>query len=135
VQHNYTFTVIAVEYFTKWIEAKPLTNVSSATIKKFFWRDIICRYGVPRHITVDNAKYFDNAMFKEFCQQINMKVAFALVHLPQLNGAVEKENYLIFQAMKKTFKGEKKGKWAEVMQIIVWSHNTTVYRATNFTPF
>jgi hypothetical protein len=37
--------------------------------------------------------------------------------------------------MKKTFEGEKKGKWAEVMQIIVWSHNTTVYRATNFTPF
>jgi hypothetical protein len=35
-QGNYTFTVIAVEYFTKWIEAKPLMNVSSATIKKFF---------------------------------------------------------------------------------------------------
>jgi hypothetical protein len=32
-----------------------------------------------RHITVDNAKYFDNAMFKEFCQQIGTKVAFASV--------------------------------------------------------
>jgi hypothetical protein len=65
-QGNYTFTIITVEYFTKWIEAKLLTNVSSATIKKLFWQNIICRYGVPRHITVDNAKYFDNAMFKEF---------------------------------------------------------------------
>jgi hypothetical protein len=89
-QGNYTFTVIAVEYFTKWIEAKPLTNVSSATIKKFFWQNIICRYGVPRHITVDNAKYFDNAMFKEFCHQIGTKVAFALVYHPQSNGAVKK---------------------------------------------
>jgi hypothetical protein len=35
-QVNYTFTVVAVEYFTKWIEVKPLTNVSSGTIKKFF---------------------------------------------------------------------------------------------------
>jgi hypothetical protein len=75
-QGNYTFTVIAVESFIKWIEAKPLTNVSSATIKRFFWQNIICRYGVPRYITVDNAKYFSNAMFKEFCQQIGMKVAF-----------------------------------------------------------
>jgi hypothetical protein len=33
---NYTFTVVVVEYFTKWIEAKPLTNVSSTSIKKFF---------------------------------------------------------------------------------------------------
>jgi hypothetical protein len=35
-QGNYTFTVIAVEYFTKWVEEKLLTNVSSATIIKFF---------------------------------------------------------------------------------------------------
>jgi hypothetical protein len=36
-QGKYTFAIIAVEYFIKWIEAKLLTNVSSTTIKKFFW--------------------------------------------------------------------------------------------------
>jgi hypothetical protein len=34
-QGNYTFTIVAVEYFTKWVEAKPITNVSSATISGF----------------------------------------------------------------------------------------------------
>jgi hypothetical protein len=134
-QGNYTFTVITVEYFTKRIEAKPLTNVSSATIKKSFWQNIICRYGVPRHIAVDNAKYIDNAMFKEFCQQISMKVAFTSVYPLQSNGVVKKANSLIFQAMKKILEGEKKGKWVKVMPMVVWSHNTTVCRATNFTPF
>jgi IS30 family transposase len=109
-QGNYTFAVVAVEYFTKWIEAKPLTNVSSATIKKFFWQNIICRYGVPRHITVDNAKYFDNEMFKKFCQQIGTKVTFTSVYHPQSNGAVERANSLIFEAMKKILEGEKKRK-------------------------
>jgi hypothetical protein len=85
-QGNYTFAVVAVEYFTKWIEAKPLTNVSSASIKKFFWQNIICRYCVPRHITVDNVKYFDNAMFKDFYQKIGMKVAFTSAYHPQSNG-------------------------------------------------
>jgi hypothetical protein len=42
---------------------------------------------------------------------------------------------LIFEAIKKILKGEKKGKWAEVMAKAVWSHNTTVCRANNFTPF
>jgi hypothetical protein len=134
-QGNYTFAVITFEYFTKWIEVKPLTNVSSSTIKKFFSQNIICRYGVPRHIIVDNAKYFNNAIFKEFYQQISMKVAFASVYHPQSNEAVEKANCLIFQAMKKILEAEKKGKWVEVMPTIVWSHNTTVCRATNFTPF
>jgi hypothetical protein len=42
---------------------------------------------------------------------------------------------LIFEAIKKRLEGEKKGKWAEVMPRVVWSHNTTVSRATNFTLF
>jgi hypothetical protein len=88
-----------------------------------------------RHIIVDNAKYFDNTMFKDFCQQIRMKVAFASVYDPQSNGAVEMANALIFEAVKKILKGEKKEKWAEVMPRVVWSHNTTVSRVTNFTPF
>jgi hypothetical protein len=44
---------------------------------------------------------------------------------------VERANVLIFEAIKKILKGEKKGKWAEVMARIVW----TICRATNFTPF
>jgi hypothetical protein len=35
-QGNYPFVIVAVEYFTKWVAAKPLTNISSATIKKIF---------------------------------------------------------------------------------------------------
>jgi hypothetical protein len=73
---------VVVEYFTEWVEAKPLTNVSSASIRKFFWQNIICHYGVPRHITVGNARYFNNAMFKDFCQQIGMNVPFVLVDHP-----------------------------------------------------
>jgi hypothetical protein len=63
----------------KWVEAKPVTNVSSAIIKNFFWQNIICRYGVPRHIIVDFAKYIDSTMFKDFYQQVRTKVAFAYV--------------------------------------------------------
>jgi hypothetical protein len=64
-----------------------------------------------------------------------MKVSFVSVYYPQSKGAVEQANALIFEAIKKILKGEKKGKWAEVMPRAVWSHNTTVCRVTNFTLF
>jgi hypothetical protein len=48
---------------------------------------------------------------------------------------VERDNALIFEAIKKILEGEKNGKRVEVMPRVVWSHNTTVSRATNFTPF
>jgi hypothetical protein len=134
-QGNYTFAIVAVEYFTKWVEAKPVTNITSAIIQKFFWQNIICHYGVPEQITIDNAKYFDSAMFKEFCQWVGTKVSFTSVYHSQSNGAVEWASGLLFEAIKKILEGEKKGKWAEVMPTAMWSHNTTVCRATNFTPF
>jgi hypothetical protein len=45
-QGNYTFTIVAVEYFTKWVEAKPVMNKTSATIQKLFWQNISSHYGV-----------------------------------------------------------------------------------------
>ena len=31
------FAVVAIEYFTRWIEAKPLATITSEAVKKFFW--------------------------------------------------------------------------------------------------
>jgi hypothetical protein len=57
------------------------------------------------------------------------------VYHPQSNGIVERAIALIFEAIKKILEGEKKGKWAEVMPTTIWSHETTVCKATNFTTF
>jgi IS30 family transposase len=99
-QGNYKYAAVAVEYFTKWIEA-PLINITSETIRKFFWQNIICRFGVPREITVDNGKQFDSQFFREFCYSVGTKVIFASVYHPQSNGAVERDNSIIFGSIKK----------------------------------
>jgi hypothetical protein len=57
------------------------------------------------------------------------------VYHPQSNGVVERAIALLFEAIKKILEGEKKGKWAEVMPTTIWSHETTVCKATNFTTF
>jgi hypothetical protein len=48
---------------------------------------------------------------------------------------VEKENALMFSAIKKILEDQPKGKWTEELPRAVWSHNTSVCRATKFTPF
>jgi hypothetical protein len=85
---NYTDAVVAVEYFSKWVEAKPLLSITSATIQKFFWQNIVCRFGVPHEVMMDNGKQFDSTDFKEFYTYLGTKLCFALVYHPQYNGAV-----------------------------------------------
>jgi hypothetical protein len=57
------------------------------------------------------------------------------VYHPQSNGAVERANGLIFSRIKKCLFDQKKGKWVDELSRVIWSHNTTVSRATGFTPF
>jgi hypothetical protein len=57
------------------------------------------------------------------------------VYHPQSNGAVERENGLIFSGIKKCLFDQKKGKWVDELPKVIWSHNTTVSRATGCTPF
>jgi hypothetical protein len=73
-------------------------------------------------------------MFKDFCKQIRMNVAFTLVYHPQSNGAVERADALIFEAIKKILEGEKKGNWQRSCQK-QYGAITLQYRVTNFTPF
>lgn len=76
-QGNLKYVVVVVEYFSKWIEAKPLATITSVTVQKFFWQNIICRFGVPKAITMDNGTQFDAEVFKDFCDRIGTKIHFA----------------------------------------------------------
>ncbi|XP_071687882.1 uncharacterized protein [Rutidosis leptorrhynchoides] len=48
------FLVVAIDYFTKWVEAKALATVTDRRIHNFFWEDIVCRFGIPNEIVSNN---------------------------------------------------------------------------------
>ncbi|GKD14050.1 reverse transcriptase domain-containing protein [Tanacetum coccineum] len=41
------FVIVAINYFTKWIKAKPLARITGKDVKKFVWDNIVCRFGLP----------------------------------------------------------------------------------------
>ena len=79
---NLCYAVIAVEYFSKWVEAMPLVNVTSKNVQKFLWQNIICRFGIPHEVKVDNDTQFDKGGFKKFCEDLGIKVLFTSVYHP-----------------------------------------------------
>jgi transposase InsO family protein len=134
-QGNLKYVVVAVEYFSKWIEAKPLATITSAMVQKFFWQNIVCCFGVPKAITVDNGTQFDAETFKTFCSQNGTKIHFALVRHPESNGLVERANGIIITGIMKSIFNQPKEKWSDELIKVVQNHNTVVLRSTGFTPF
>jgi transposase InsO family protein len=101
-QGNLKYVVVAVEYFSKWIEAQPLATITSTTVQKFFWQNIVCRFGVPKTITVDNGSQFDAETLKSFCDQIGTKIHFTSVRHSESNGLVERANGIIITGIMKS---------------------------------
>jgi transposase InsO family protein len=134
-QGNLKYVVVAVEYFSRWIEAKSLATITSVMVQKFFWQNIVCRFGVPKAITVDNGTQFDAETFKNFCHRIGTKIHFASVRHPESNGLVERANDIIMTGIMKLIVNQPTGKWPVEVIKVVWSHNTTASRSIGFTPF
>ncbi|XP_072052127.1 uncharacterized protein [Arachis hypogaea] len=45
---------VAIDYYTKWIESEPLASISSSNCRKFMWRQVITRFGIPETVVSDN---------------------------------------------------------------------------------
>ena len=132
---NLRFATVALEYFTKWIEAKALANITSGTLIRFVWQRIICHFGVPSNIIVDNEKPIDCRKCRKFCSELGGKLAFTSVNHPESNKAVERANGLIFNVVSKALFELPKGKWVWELITYVWGHNISRTRTTGFTSF
>ena len=42
------FLVVGIDYFTKWVEAEALATITEKNIRSSVWRNIICRYRIPK---------------------------------------------------------------------------------------
>jgi transposase InsO family protein len=116
---KFEYVVVAVEYFSKWIKAKPLATITSAIVQKFFWQNIVCRFGMPKAITVDNGTQFDAETFKDFCDRIGTKIHFASVRHPESNGLVERANGIIMTEIMKLIFNQPRGKWPDELIKVV----------------
>jgi transposase InsO family protein len=126
--------VVAVDYFTKWIEATPITAITADGVEKFLWKEILCRHGQPSALVSDNGTQFASVKIADFCEQYGIKQIFSSVEHPQTNGQAEAANKVILTGLQKRLDNAK-AKWAEELPAVLWSYHTTVQKSTLETPF
>ena len=128
------FSIVAIDYFTKWVEAEALTGITHQQVQHFLWKNIICRFGIPKVLVSDNGWQFQAKPFKEFCSSLGICQHFSSVDHPKSNGQTEVTNRTILQGIKKRLYAVK-GKWVEELPSVLWSYRTTYKTATGDTPF
>ncbi|PKI60932.1 hypothetical protein CRG98_018678 [Punica granatum] len=131
--NGHLFILVAIDYFTKWIEAITLASVTANAVAHFLKRDIIARYRVPKTIITDNAKNLNNEIIDELCERFKIHHHNSTPYRPQMNGAVEAANKNIKRIVEKmtvTYKD-----WHEMLPLALLAYRTTIRTSIGATPY
>ena len=116
--------MVDTNYFTKWVEAEPLANIRDADAKKFIWKNIVTRFGVPRTLILDNGLQFDSKAIRRYCCELRIANRYSTLAYPQGNGQAEAVNKVIVNGLKKRL-DDAKGRWVEELPHVLWTYWTT----------
>ncbi|KAL2250069.1 UNVERIFIED_CONTAM: Gag-Pol polyprotein [Sesamum indicum] len=117
------FIIVVVEYFSKWVEAEAIAEIFEREAINFIWKNIICRFGVPRILISDNGTQFQGRKITEWCKELKIVQHFTAVANLQANGKTEVTSRTILQHLK--IRLESKGSWVEELSGVLWAYRTT----------
>jgi len=64
--------LVAIDYFTKWIEAEPLALITTQQVQKFVWKNIVCRFDIPSIVIADNGRQIIDKGVAEFYKGLHI---------------------------------------------------------------
>ena len=102
--------------------------------KRFVWKNIVTRFGVPYTLISDNDLQFDSKAFRRYCCDLGITNRYFTPIYPQGNGQAKAVNKVIVNGLKKRL-DDMKEKWVEELSHVLWTYRTTPCRSTGETPF
>ena len=96
---NKRYLLVGIDYFTKWVEAEPLANIRDVDAKRFMWKNIVTRFGVPHTFISDNGLQFDNKAFQRYCCDLRITNRYSTQIYPQGNEQIEAVNKVIVNGL------------------------------------
>ena len=129
---HHCFILVATDYFTKWVEAKPNKAVDQTEVIGFI-KDLIHRFGIPQTITVDNGTVFDGKMVKFFVAELGISLVNSTPYYAQANGQAESSNKSLKKGIQKVVEDNPRD-WHNLLLDVLWAYRTSPRSSTGVTP-
>jgi hypothetical protein len=128
------YIIVAVDYFTKRVEAMPTFDNTGKTTALFLFNHVIARFGVPQAIVTDHGSHFRNFMMSELTLKLGLHHDNSTPYHLQANGQVKVINKVLITMLRRMI-GIHKTSWHTMLFSALWVYRTSVKSATGFTPF
>ncbi|GKB09265.1 reverse transcriptase domain-containing protein [Tanacetum coccineum] len=118
------YILVAVDYLSKWVEAKALpTNDARVVIK--FLKSLFTRFGTPRAIISDRGTHFCNDQFAKVMLKYGVTHRLSTAYHPKMSGQVEVSNRGLKRILERTI-GENRASWSDKLDDALWAFRTEI---------
>lgn len=130
---GFRYIVAARDDLTGATEGRALRKASAHNLAKFFWEEIICRYGGIGSVVTDNGPELKGA-FEEMMRRYGIPHIHISPYNSKANGVVERSHFITREALVKSCEGNI-NKWPEKVAHVFFADRVTTRRATGFSPY
>nr|GEY53287.1 reverse transcriptase domain-containing protein [Tanacetum cinerariifolium] len=124
---------VAVDYLSKWVEAKALPTNDARVVVKFL-KSLFSRFGTPKAIISDRGTHFCNDQFSRVMEKYEGTHRLSTSYHPQTSGQVEVTNHGLKRILKRTV-GENHASWSDKLEDALWAFQTAFKTSVGCTPY
>lgn len=126
--------IVAIDYLTKFIEAKAVTNTEARTVQKFIERRIILKHGCPAVLITDRGTQMMAKSTEKYLEHRGIRHSPTTAYHPAGNGLVERANKTL-KAMLRMLEAETGDRWPDILPYALFCYNTGYQDTVKQTPF
>src|SRR6266511_1288335 len=127
------YIVVAIDYFTKYSEARALANANARNVANFLYENIICRHGYSGKIISDRGTHFNNQVIENLLKRFKIRHNLSTPYHPKTNGLVERFNKTLCESLAKL--NEERENWDKYISPTLFAYRIKINKSTQLTPF
>nr|GFA77587.1 DNA-directed DNA polymerase [Tanacetum cinerariifolium] len=127
------YILVAVDYLSKWVEAKALPTNDARVVVKFL-KSLFSRFGTPKAIISDRGTHFCNDQFSRVMAKYGATHRLSTTYHPQTSGQVEVTNRGLKRILERTV-GENRALWSDKLEDALWAFRTAYKTSIGCTPY
>ncbi|GKB72440.1 reverse transcriptase domain-containing protein [Tanacetum coccineum] len=127
------YILVAINYLSKWVEAKALPTNDARVVVKFL-KSLFARFETPRAIISDRGTHFCNDKFAKVMLKYRVSHRLSAAYHPQTSGQVEVSNRSLKRILERTV-GENCASWSDKLDDALWAFRTAFKTLIGCTPY
>ncbi|XP_056697956.1 uncharacterized protein [Spinacia oleracea] len=129
---GHEYVLVAIDYFTKWVEACSFSKITAKHVAKFLERNIFYRYEVLHELISDQGSHC-RAEVQDLLEKYRVKHHKSSPYRPKMNGAVESTNKklkVIIEKMADNYKD-----WPNKLYFALWGYRNSIRTSIGVNPY